>query len=70
MATLMARAEEPTRLAGLGAIHTEAVQTLDSHRGSPTTPGHTRHVNTPDNKEEHEFSLNVLKEYHYQHINK
>ena len=70
MATLMARAEEPTRLAGLGATHTEAVQTRDSQQGSPTTPGLTRHVNTRDNKEEHKFSLNVLKEYHNQFINK
>ena len=49
METLMARVEELTRLGGPGATHTEAVQTPDSPTDSPTTPGHTRRVNTQDN---------------------
>ena len=57
MATLMARAEELMRLGGLGATHTEAAQTPDSHQGSPTIPGHTRHVNTLDNQEGQKYSL-------------
>jgi len=51
----MARAEEPMRLGGLGATHTEAAQTPDSHQGSPTTPGHTRHVNILDKQEGQEY---------------
>ena len=68
MATLMARAEEQMRLGGLGATHTEAAQTPDSHQGSPTTPGHTRHVNTLDNQEGQKYSLNIFKEYHYRSV--
>ena len=64
MGTLTARVEGLTRLGGPGATHTEAVQTPDPPTGSPTTPGHTRLVNTLDKKQERKvytFFMCIIK---------